>query len=140
MISNFTGKHFRFLSNFYLVTIEYEGLTYSSSEAAYQAAKTLDKKIRETFTKFSPGKSKQVGQTLTLRKDWDSVRLQVMEDILRIKFSIPEMKEKLLRTRDNLLVEGNNWNDTFWGVCNGVGENHLGKLLMKIRADLKISE
>jgi predicted NAD-dependent protein-ADP-ribosyltransferase YbiA (DUF1768 family) len=31
------------------------------------------------------------------------------------------------------LIEGNWWGDTYWGVCNGVGENHLGKLLMKIR-------
>ena len=44
---------------------------------------------------------------------------------------------KLLTTGDAKIVEGNTWGDTFWGVCGGVGENHLGKVLMRIRAELQ---
>ena len=44
--------------------------------------------------------------------------------------------ERLLKTRDTELVEGNTWGDIYWGVCNGVGENHLGKILMRIRSEL----
>jgi predicted NAD-dependent protein-ADP-ribosyltransferase YbiA (DUF1768 family) len=60
-----------------------------------------------------------------------------MEDLSRQKFSHPELRQKLLDTGSCTLVEGNTWGDTFWGVCDGVGENHLGKLLMTIRADLE---
>ena len=63
-----------------------------------------------------------------------------MEEALRAKFNIPEFKEKLLATGEMHLEEGNNWNDTFWGVDlkTGKGENHLGKLLMKIRKELNL--
>ena len=62
-----------------------------------------------------------------------------MYKCLRSKFSAPELREKLLDTGDAELIEGNWWNDTTWGVCNGVGENRLGKLLMQIRAEIKDS-
>lgn len=76
-----------------------------------------------------------------MRADWDDARnyrLVVMEQLLREKFSDknPELKQKLIDTYDAELIEGNTWNDTFWGVCGGIGKNHLGKLLMKIRRDL----
>jgi predicted NAD-dependent protein-ADP-ribosyltransferase YbiA (DUF1768 family) len=57
-----------------------------------------------------------------------------MTEIVGEKFNQnPELKEKLLATKDIELVEGNHWHDTYWGVCNGVGENHLGKILMAYR-------
>jgi hypothetical protein len=43
----------------------------------------------------------------------------------------------LLATGDMELIEDNDWDDTYWGVCNGAGENNLGKLLMKIRAEAR---
>jgi len=58
--------------------------------------------------------------------------------MLRLKFTKHEsLKEKLLATGDEELVEGNDWNDRVWGKVDGVGENHLGRLLMKIRAELR---
>ena len=60
-----------------------------------------------------------------------------MEDFLRQKFTDSDLKEKLLATGDAELIEGNHWGDVIWGVCNGIGENNLGKLLMNIRNDLK---
>ena len=132
-VEKFDGEY-RFLSNFWPVPLKYEGLTYPSSEAAYQAAKTLDPALRLPFTTMTPGKAKRSGKNLLLREDWKEVSLQIMRDILVIKFhTYPELMELLCATYPGTLTEGNTWGDTFWGVCKGVGENHLGKILMAIR-------
>ena len=60
-----------------------------------------------------------------------------MEHFLTLKFSIPKFKKLLLATGDRYIEETNTWGDTFWGVCNGKGENNLGKIIMKIRDTLK---
>ena len=67
------------------------------------------------------------------------MKLQLMERLLLKKFddNHPQLQQMLLATGEEELVEGNYWGDVYWGVCNGVGENHLGKLLMKIRDQLK---
>lgn len=73
-----------------------------------------------------------------LRRDWEEVKLDIMYELLKCKFDQnPSLKEKLINTGDRLLVEGNDWHDTYWGVCNGKGSNHLGKLLMKLREEYK---
>jgi ribA/ribD-fused uncharacterized protein len=134
-IDSFSGPH-RFLSNFFLCSIEYEGMVYPSTEHAYQAAKTTNSALRAAL--FTDGDAKQAkhrGYGVPLRPDWDRLRIGVMLDLLRIKFSIPALRDKLLATCDAELIEGNHWGDRFWGVCNGVGENHLGKLLMQIREE-----
>ena len=63
-----------------------------------------------------------------------------MESGLRYKFSKhnPKLRQKLLDTNGVELVEYNYWHDVFWGVCKKteVGENHLGKLIMKIREEV----
>jgi N-glycosidase YbiA len=130
---------YRFLSNFdQTSTILYDFMSYRSVEHAYQAAKTLNleerKKIKACET---PGKAKRMGQTVTLRADWEEIKLDVMRDLLYKKFSLHPLREKLLATGTKELVEGNNWGDTYWGVCNGKGENRLGIILMDIRADLE---
>lgn len=63
----------------------------------------------------------------------------IMEEIVRAKFTQnQELKAQLLSTGDAILIEGNTWNDRYWGVDvrSGVGKNHLGKILMKIRLEL----
>lgn len=137
-IERFFGE-FRFLSNFWPVQVSYEGKEYPSVEHAYVAAKTLDNDIREQISKeSSPGLVKKIGRQITLRKDWEDIKLEVMHNLVNQKFSLnPELKEKLLSTGDLDLVEGNSWGDTFWGVCKGKGENHLGKILMKVRKELR---
>ena len=62
---------------------------------------------------------------------------RIQEDLLWIKFSIPELRTKLLETDDAELIEGNTWGDTYWGTCSGIGQNHLGKLLMKTRFKIR---
>ena len=84
-----------------------------------------------------PAKAKKIGRQVNLRKDWEDIKLQVMEKALRLKFQNPDLRKKLITTGDEELVEGNPWGDRYWGVCNGSGKNKLGKLLMKIRKELQ---
>lgn len=138
-ITKFKGEN-RFLSNFEPVWVEFEGKEYPSTEHAYQAAKTLVEEEREKIRlKDTAAKAKRAGKTVTMRPDWDKVKLQVMEELIRQKFQRDDLAEKLLATGDQELVEGNTWGDTFWGVCKGKGENNLGQILMKVRNDLKVA-
>jgi hypothetical protein len=114
------------------------GLEFPTTEHAYQAAKSLDPADWKHFTTLpKPGDAKRAGRYLKIRDDWDQVKLGVMEDLTRQKFRDLALKARLLDTGDALLEETNHWNDTFWGVCNGIGHNHLGKILMKIREELR---
>jgi N-glycosidase YbiA len=158
MIDNFRGKY-RFLSNFYPLTMPViltqkhfsgglldpclciaEPEEYFTSEHAYQAAKychpSYRKLVREAKT---PGNAKRIGNIhkTQLRRDWESVKLDIMYDLVHQKFIKNEdLKGKLLTTGTQILVEGNTWGDTFWGVCNGTGSNYLGRILMRIRGEL----
>lgn len=137
MIHAFRGQH-RFLSNFYLARVRLDGVQYPTVEHAYQAAKTTDEEERKKIrTAGSPGEAKKMGRRVTIRPDWTEIRIQVMTDLVRQKFAQEPYRSLLLRTGHCELIEGNRWNDTFWGVCNGVGENHLGKILMQIRGELR---
>lgn len=138
VIDSFRGPY-RWLSNFHEVPILFEGVMYPSTEAAYMSAKTTDPEVKEKIRSFATAREvKAFSKTMKVRPDWDrNMRLAVMETVLRTKFTTnEELKMKLIETWPAKLVEGNNWGDTFWGVCNGVGENNLGKILMKIRAEV----
>lgn len=131
-------KEYRFLSNFEPCIIRIGGLDYSSSENAYQAGKAINDEDRLKFTSCTPLAAKKLGKSIEIYKYWDDIKLKIMEIILEKKFSStnPDLKAKLVATRNKYLEETNYWNDTFWGVCNGVGQNHLGKILMRIRNDI----
>jgi ribA/ribD-fused uncharacterized protein len=119
----------------------YEGVTYPSTEAAYQAAKFEDDEFRLKFVTCTPAEAKKLGRSPGMVANWNGVRLQVMEKLLRQKFAPgTALAQQLLDTGDEELIEGNWWNDTYWGVCRGVGENNLGKLLMKLREELRCTE
>ncbi len=136
-INSFQGEY-RWLSNFWLCKIKCEGLLYPSVEHAYQATKTLDLEWRKRISNLqNPGKAKRFGRYSKIREDWEEIKQQVMKELITKKFQIPELKQKLLNTEDIELIEGNHWGDTYWGVSNKVGENHLGKILMKVRNSLK---
>lgn len=170
-IVDFRGPY-RWLSNFHLAEVYFEGHFYRSSEHAYQAAKAdagrsalfpmptqagLDQcnATRALFRDPQPTgefnadgieilrilscpEAKRLGGRIPIRHDWEQVKLDVMEAILRDKFTRHhDLQAWLLDTGNRELVEGNTWGDRFWGVCGGVGENHLGRLLMKIRAELR---
>ena len=132
-IERFDGEY-SFLSNFHPSPVTYADVEYPTVEHAYQAAKTLDFGERVGIRMAAtPGKAKRMGRKATLREDWDDVKVRVMRVLLRKKFRDAELRKKLNATKGKKLVEGNTWGDTFWGVCNGVGENQLGRLLMEVR-------
>ena len=133
-ILGFKAPEYQFLSNFARVWVDLDEWSYFSVEHAYQAAKTLDKKQRKIiFNTVSPGEAKRLGSALVLRQDWHAVKLKVMEDLLRQKVNTEPFKYKLKLTGEAYIEETNWWGDTYWGVCKGVGDNHLGRLIMKIR-------
>lgn len=137
MIESFQGQY-RFLSNFYPAAVELDGLLYRSVEHAYQAAKTNDKAERDRIRSCEkPWQAKRLGRTVTLRGDWEEIKLDVMFRLLRDKFSQSHLRDLLMATGDARLIEGNDWGDTFWGVAWGRGHNHLGKLLMQVRDELR---
>lgn len=138
IIDRFDGKY-RFLSNFYPCKIIYQGIEYPSVEHAYQALKTLDinarKKIAEAAT---PREAKRMGRKVKLRKDWEKIKIELMEQLVKQKFTCyQDLRNKLLSTNRSELIEGNTWGDNFWGIYKGKGKNHLGKILMKVRNEIK---
>lgn len=139
-IDSFMGEY-RWLSNFHLCSILYNGLVYPSSENAYQAAKCKNEDDKLLFVGISPRDARKLGQQIEMRSDWDIIKLSVMRAITDIKFNDHfDLKQLLLNTRDKELIEGNNWNDTYWGICKGIGNNHLGKILMAKRQELSLFE
>lgn len=127
-----------FLSNFSPAKIMVDGVEYPSLEHAFQASKTFNQLQRSVIQNMKdPNHARRYGRRIALRPGWDEMRNDVMLRLLRQKFSDPVLRKRLLDTGDVELVEGNHWGDTYWGVCNCKGENMLGKLLMKVREEIR---
>lgn len=138
-IDDFRGAY-RFLSNFYDAPVTYLGVTYANNEAAFQAQKCTDNTVKAMFAKLNPSEAKRLGRNVQLRPDWETVKYDIMYEVCKAKFEQnDDLREMLLDTGDAYLEEGNTWNDRCWGTCRGVGENHLGKILMRIRDELQTS-
>lgn len=146
VIDRFEGRY-AFLSNFHPRQVHWEGITYPSTEHAFNAGKSIDMGVRLWVAKApTPTEAKRRGRSVQLRPHWDErVRFEVMEEVLRVKFSDPELAAALVATGDAELREGTRWHDLTWGAfcscgrkaCDRPGENHLGRLLMKIRSELR---
>jgi ribA/ribD-fused uncharacterized protein len=150
-ISHFKGE-FDFLSNFHASEVQLGRFTCPTVEHAFQAAKTWDLEERTRIVEaLTPGKAKRLGRECTIRKDWDEIvsgrptKEWVMIYLLRQKFyRHPELSHQLAMTLPRPLIEGNNWHDTYWGVCSGQcrsshephGRNRLGALLEQVRAEI----
>ena len=136
-IDSFDGKY-RFLSNYYASPsqVYYEGRTYGSVEAAFHAQKSPERAFK--FTSMDSSQAKKYGRRVPLRPDWEDVKDNIMYELVRYKFfEDPRLGEQLLGTGNAELIEGNSWGDRYWGVCDGVGENHLGLILMRVREELR---
>jgi ribA/ribD-fused uncharacterized protein len=134
-------KEYRFLSNYHFADVELDGEIYRTTEHAYQAAKTLNPLERKKIQQLpEPKQARLMGQTVSYRSDWDDIKVQVMSDLNRQKFSQDPLRTMLLATGDAYLEETNGWKDTYWGVCEGKGLNMLGKVLMYIRQDLRTAD
>lgn len=129
---------YAFLSNYHPSPIEVEGILYATVEHAFHAAQTFDPdEKRAIAAAATPGDAKRMGRKVQLRPDWEQVKVGIMEQLVRLKFTThADLRDQLLATGDAELIEGNWWKDTFWGVCRGQGRNELGKILMKVRAEL----
>jgi ribA/ribD-fused uncharacterized protein len=139
-IAEFQGPY-RFLSNFWPAEIEFEGITYPTVEHAYQSAKTMDMTERRRIAGLAtPSEAKAAGHALVVRPDWEAVKFDVMEKCVRAKFTRhTDLGAQLVATGEALLEEGNTWGDRIWGVYEGQGENRLGKILMKVRSELRVT-
>lgn len=139
-IKGFFGEY-RFLSNFHLCEVPFQEkdgtvLVYPSTEHAYMAQKTDSMKVKQIFAlpSVTPSQARELGQQIKIKRGWDNIKWETMFKINLIKYrNNPDLGEMLLSTGDKLLEETNWWGDTYWGVCDGVGENNLGKILMSIR-------
>lgn len=132
-------------SNFAYAPMEYKGLHFDSSEAAWQAQKCINPEDIRQFCNLSASAAKRLGRSVTLRKDWEDVKYDIMVDVLKEKFTQnPNMLRVLLSTQDKPLVEDTTgWHDNVWGDCSCprcatiIGQNLLGIALMQVRTLLK---
>lgn len=137
-IARFQGEY-RFLSNSWPVDVEYEGVVYPTVEHAFQAAKTADATQRRRIAAMlTPEQAQEAGKLLAAREDWDKINFEIMEQLVRQKFTrYRDLAELLLDTGDASLEYNNNANDTEWGLFDGVGKNRLGIILMKVRDEIR---
>lgn len=131
---------YKCFSNFYPISITYDGINYKSTEAAWQAQKCINKNDRKQFSELTPSAAKSLGRKIKLRKDWENIKYDLMIDICTIKFQDKKLREILKNTKDATIIEDTTgWHDNIWGDCscekckNIPGQNLLGKALMEIR-------
>jgi hypothetical protein len=141
MINEFKGDY-RWLSNFEAVKIIMGGNEYSSVEHAYMSAKCDDPewKVFCMDANNTAGDVKKKSREVSLRNDWETFKFTVMESCLKQKFYKEPFKSRLIKTGNQNIVEGNFFGDSVWGVdlkyTPNLGENHLGRMIMKIRDEL----
>jgi hypothetical protein len=139
MIKEFQ-KEYRWLSNFMPVNIILDEEEYSSVEHAYQSAKSDDQDWKQfCILESNPAEVRRQSRNVVLKKDWNIIKDEIMLQLLKQKFSQEPYKHLLLDTKNEQIQEGNYWGDTYWGVDlkTGEGENRLGKMIMKIRQEIK---
>lgn len=136
-ICGFFGPY-RWLSNFWQCPsgIVYQGLTYPTTEHAYQAAK-VPKADRSQFLTITTKEVKKLGHKVPKPHNWDDIKFDVMKELVYTKFQDMELRGKLFDTEFRHLEERNHWGDVYWGTNEkGVGQNNLGKILMEVRAKI----
>lgn len=135
VIKEFRDEYY-YLSNFFPTNITYCGLSFRNNEAAFQALKCPERMAE--FCDLNSSEAKRLGRHVPLRDDWEEIKDDVMYEICKAKFSQNlDLARKLISTGDAELIEGNTWGDRVWGVCGGIGENRLGKILMRVRSEMK---
>ena len=132
-------NEYRWLSNFYKLQepIDLYGCVFYYTENLYQAFKCNKADDFILMASLTPGEAKRFGKRVELNPDFEANKLSIMKQILDIKFRQEYFKRRLLATGNCLIFEENSWKDFFWGCHNGIGENHLGKIIMEIRKELK---
>lgn len=139
----FYEQDFYVLSNFSAFTLQWQGLRFDTSEAAYHwekfaiTAPVIAEEILHAESAHEVFKIAEVNKACR-RPDWDNVKVSIMRDILRAKAAQHEyVRRKLLETGDRELIE-DSWRDDFWGWGpNRDGQNMLGELWMQVRAEFR---
>lgn len=142
-VIGFYPREFYCFDNFSSFKVLYKGVLYSSVEEAYQTLGFVDsspeiaEKIKNSFSAHEAQKIAYANKEKR-RKDWDEIKVSVMEELLRAKIEQnPYVRKKLLETADYTIVEDSP-KDSFWGWGEDrCGENNLGKLWMKLRDEIK---
>ncbi|HVK13728.1 MAG TPA: NADAR family protein [Gemmataceae bacterium] len=134
------GDHGAF-SNFSRHTVFLKGKRWPTSEHYFQAQKFAGTEHEEAVRRCKkPSEAANMGRSrkLPLRRDWESVKDDIMLDVVRAKFTQhDELKELLLATGDATLVEHTE-RDSYWGDGgDGSGKNMLGRILMRVREELR---
>jgi ribA/ribD-fused uncharacterized protein len=134
-----TTEQYGCFSNFSRHMVELKGVIWPTSEHYFQAQKFAGTDDEEAVRRaFSPREAANMGRSIPLRSDWEQVKDQIMYDVVYAKFTQnDELNSILLSTGDDELVE-HTVNDSYWGDGgDGSGKNMLGKILMKVREDLR---
>lgn len=139
----FYEQDFYVLSNFSAFNLEWAGLTFATTEHAYHWEKFTGGPHADiaALVRFAPSAHeafKRAEQHKQFRrKDWDDVKLGIMQGILRAKADQHEyVRRKLLATGSRELIE-DSWRDDYWGWGpRRDGQNMLGKLWMEVRGEL----
>jgi ribA/ribD-fused uncharacterized protein len=131
----------REFSNFAPFGIDLDDARWPTVEHHYQAQKFADPQLRKTIRKAEKpviAKSLADKNKAAIRPDWDAVKDEVMYRAVRRKFELhAELRELLLATGAEDIVESAP-NDYYWGVGReGTGQNRLGKIIERIRAELR---
>ena len=133
----FYQRYFYCFSNFSSFKVEWKGVLWMTSEHAYQAAKFNDEKIvkeiRESISAHDSKKTAHKYRDL-VREDWDDIKLKIMEKIIEAKLAQHSFIQKRLKETKNREIIEDSSKDSFWGWGpDKKGENHLGKIWMKLR-------
>lgn len=138
-IKGFT-KDYHFLSNYYNHTIKFDGLFYRNNIACFIAQMFEPNDTKKLFSKMLPGQAIRMAEMMRnpREKEWNDIKEDLMYKICYAKFSYAtKLRDQLIDTGDAELINETKWDNKFWGTTNGIGENKLGKILMRIREELK---
>lgn len=143
-------KPYGWLGNMAAFPLQYEGLTWRTPEALFQALRFEDPAVREDIRgKTSPmsakfaAKAKRSRMVVAPMSGPDAAN---MEAVLRLKLrQHPDLRRQLLETGDRPIIEDTsrrpNRSGLYWGAAlrdgRWVGENILGKIWMKLRDELR---
>lgn len=142
MIEKFEGRY-AYLSNFWEARLEWDAgwgeWEFKDNEHAYQASKCARREEAEAIRDcLTPGQAKRLGRKVQLVQYWEAKKEPVMKELQVVKFTThPDLAELLIGTYPLYIIEGNDWGDMYWGVCNGMGQNRLGVILMEVREEFR---
>ncbi|BDI34031.1 hypothetical protein CCAX7_60820 [Capsulimonas corticalis] len=128
-------------SNFAKYGVKMDGEWWPTTEHYFQAQKFVDPDYRTQIRNAdTPKRAAELGRSrrVPLRPDWEDVKDDIMYACVLKKFEThPELRERLLSTGDEEIIE-NAPGDFYWGCGkDGTGKNMLGKILMDIRTALR---